>query len=90
MTNLTNKTALITGSARGLGRAIAERFASLGANVVVNYSKDGTTAANVVKTIEASGVRAIAIQADISKVADVEMLFAEAKKSFGKNRYSCC
>jgi 3-oxoacyl-[acyl-carrier protein] reductase len=84
MKTLNNKVALITGSARGLGKAIAERYASLGANIVINYSKDKASADEVVSNITAMGVKVIAIQADISKVADLERLFAEAKASFGK------
>ena len=84
MYNLQNKTALITGSARGLGKAIAERYAALGANIVVNYSKDKTSADEVVSNITAMGAKVIAIQADVSKVADIERLFEEAKKAFGK------
>jgi 3-oxoacyl-[acyl-carrier protein] reductase len=84
MYTLQNKTALITGSARGLGKAIAERYAALGANVVINYSKDKTSAAEVVSNITAMGAKVIAIQADVSKVADIERLFEEAKKAFGK------
>lgn len=44
MTDLTGKVALVTGSARGIGRAIAERYASLGADIVINYSEDETSA----------------------------------------------
>jgi 3-oxoacyl-[acyl-carrier protein] reductase len=84
MKTLNNKVALITGSARGLGKAIAERYASLGANIVINYSKDKASADEVVSNITAMGVKVIAIQADISKVADLERLFTEAKASFGK------
>jgi 3-oxoacyl-[acyl-carrier protein] reductase len=84
MTSLKNKVALITGSARGLGKAIAERYASLGANIVINYSKDASSANEVISNIEAMGVRVIAIQADVSKPGDVERLFREAKKTFGK------
>lgn len=84
MNTLQNKTALITGSARGLGKAIAERYASLGANIVINYSKDKASADEVVSNITAMGVKVIAIQADVSKVADIERLFEEAKKAFGK------
>jgi 3-oxoacyl-[acyl-carrier protein] reductase len=84
MNNLTSKTALITGSARGLGKAIAERYASLGANIIINYSKDKSSADEVVSNIKAMGVKVIAIQADVSKVAEIERLFSEAKKVFGK------
>lgn len=84
MNSLQNKVALITGSARGLGKAIAERYASLGANIVVNYSKDKASADEVVSNIKAMGVKVIAVQANVSKVADIERLFAEAKKAFGK------
>jgi len=84
MNSLQNKTALITGSARGLGKAIAERYAALGANVVINYSKDKASAEEVVSNITAMGAKAIAIQADVSKVTDIERLFEEAKKAFGK------
>ena len=84
MYTLQNKTALVTGSARGLGKAIAERYAALGANIVINYSKDKTSADEVVSNITAMGARVITIQADVSKVADIERLFKEAKKAFGK------
>jgi 3-oxoacyl-[acyl-carrier protein] reductase len=84
MNSLKNKVALITGSARGLGKAIAERYAALGANIVVNYSKDKASAEEVVKNITATGVKVVSIQADVSKVAELERLFAEAKQAFGK------
>jgi len=84
MNSLKNKVALITGSARGLGKAIAERYAALGADIVINYSRDKASADEVIKNIKAMGVKVIAIQADISKVADLVRLFAEAKKEFGK------
>lgn len=84
MNSLQNKTAIITGSARGLGKAIAERFASLGVNVVINYSKDKTSADAVMSNILGMGVKAIAVQADVSKVDDIVRLFDEAKKAFAK------
>ncbi|CAA9195034.1 Glucose 1-dehydrogenase 2 [Flavobacterium bizetiae] len=84
MKNLKNKVALITGSARGLGKAIAERYAALGADIVINYSKDKASADEVLSNVLAMGVKAIAIKADVSKVADLEYLFEEAKKAFGK------
>lgn len=84
MNTLHNKTALITGSGRGLGKAIAERYASLGANIIINYSRDKFSADETVSNIKAMGAKVIAIQADVSKVVDVEKLFTETKKVFGK------
>ncbi|TKC65680.1 SDR family oxidoreductase [Pedobacter hiemivivus] len=84
MTNLTNKVALITGSARGLGKAIAERYAALGADIIINYSRDKASADEVVSNIKAMGVRVISVKADVSKVVDVQRLFAEAISTFGK------
>ena len=84
MHSLKSKVALITGSGRGLGKAIAERYAELGANIVIHYSQDKSAAKEAVRHMEARGVRAIAVQADVSKVADVERLFGEATKAFGK------
>lgn len=84
MSNLQNKVAIITGSARGLGKAIAEKYAAMGADIVVNYSKDKASADEVVSNIAAMGVKVIAVQADVSKVADIEKLFEETKKKFGK------
>lgn len=84
MKNLKNKVALITGSARGLGKAIAERYAALGANIVINYSRDKASADEVLSNVLAMGVKAIAVKADVSKVADLEYLFSEAKNAFGK------
>lgn len=84
MNSLKNKVAVITGSVRGLGKAIAERYAALGADIVINYSKDKASAEEVLSNISAMGARVIAVQADVSKVSDLERLFAEAKKAFGK------
>jgi len=84
MNSLKDKTALITGSARGLGKAIAERFAALGANIVLNYSRDSIAADETLNTIKAMGAKAIAVQGDVSKVGDIEKLFNEALAAFGK------
>jgi len=84
MNSLINKVALITGSARGLGKAIAERYAALGADIVINYSRDKASADEVVSNIKAMGVRVMAVQADVSKVGDVKRLFEEAITAFGK------
>src|SRR5438128_10286749 len=71
MTNLEGKVALIMGSARGIGKAIAERFGKLGASVVVNYSGSEKRAKETVAAIERLGGAAIAVQADVAKVADI-------------------
>jgi 3-oxoacyl-[acyl-carrier protein] reductase len=84
MNSLKNKVALITGSARGLGKAIAERYAAMGANIVINYSRDKASAEEVESNIKAMGVKVISVQADVSKVTDIERLFTEAKNAFGK------
>ena len=61
MNSLKNKVAIVTGSVRGLGKAIAERYAALGADIVINYSKDKASADEVLSNIKAMGVRAIAV-----------------------------
>jgi len=83
MTDLTGKVALITGSARGIGRAIALRYASCGASVVINYSGDDANAAKTVKDAEDLGATAVAIKADVSKTADLDRLFESARAAFG-------
>ncbi len=80
---LTNKTAIITGSSQGIGRGIAERYGSEGANVVLNYIGNMDMANEVCATIAKNGGRAIAVQGDVSKVADIENLFAAAVAEFG-------
>ena len=84
MTDLKGKVALITGSARGIGKAIAERYGSCGASVVVNYARDKERANATVEGIQRLGSTAIAIQADVSKVADIERLFADTVEHFGR------
>jgi NAD(P)-dependent dehydrogenase (short-subunit alcohol dehydrogenase family) len=68
MTDLKNKIALITGSVRGIGKSIALRYASKGADIVVNYSRDKENADETVREIEALGVRAIGVQANVADV----------------------
>jgi 3-oxoacyl-[acyl-carrier protein] reductase len=84
MTDLTGKVAIVTGSARGIGKAIATRYSSLGASVVVNYSRDADNANELVETLRARGGQAIAVRADISSVADIDTLFNSAIAEFGK------
>jgi 3-oxoacyl-[acyl-carrier protein] reductase len=81
---LTGKVALITGASRGIGRAIAERLAADGAAVVVNYSQSTAQAAEVVAAIAGRGGRAVAIQADMSRVAEIQRLFQDAISRFGR------
>ena len=77
------KVAIITGSSRGIGRAIAIRLAHHGFAVVVNYVSDAGEAKKVVDEIRAAGNQAIAVQADVSKAVDVARLFDEAEHAFG-------
>jgi 3-oxoacyl-[acyl-carrier protein] reductase len=83
MTDLKKKVALITGSGRGIGKAIAERYGALGASVIVNYASSVDAAEGTVKVIERSGGKAFAVQADVSKVADIERLFQTSLERFG-------
>ena len=82
--SLDGKIALVTGSSRGIGRAIAERLAASAATVVINYTRSKQPAQAVVNSIRDKGGKAIAIQADISKPAEVRRLFSEAEKAMGR------
>ncbi|MBK8809483.1 MAG: glucose 1-dehydrogenase [Acidobacteria bacterium] len=81
---LKDKTAIITGSSQGIGRGIAERFAREGANVVINYIGNIDMANEVKSNVESLGGRAIAVKGDVSKIPDIENLFAAAIAEFGK------
>lgn len=76
--------AIVTGASNGIGRAIAERLGEEGATVVVNYGKSADKAKQVVASIEAKGGTAIAIQADMSVIADVRRLVQDTVKQFGR------
>jgi len=78
------KVAIVTGASRGIGRQIAIQLAQSGAKVVVNYSLNKEKADEVVTTIEQFGGQAVAIRADVSKVSEVEILFTETIKRFGR------
>lgn len=81
---LAGQVAIVTGSSRGIGRAVAERLGREGASVVVNYVRNADKARDVVSAIESAGVRALAIQADMSHIADVRRLFRETLEHFGR------
>jgi 3-oxoacyl-[acyl-carrier protein] reductase len=84
MKSLQDKVAIITGGSRGIGRAVAKQMGAEGARVAVNFLGNAEAAHDVVKQIEISGGKAVAIQADASKVADIRRLFAESEAQLGK------
>src|SRR6201986_412795 len=83
MKQLAGKVALVTGASKGIGAAIAKALGAAGAAVVVNYASSREGADKVVADITDKGGKAIAVQGDVAKAADVERLFAETKKAFG-------
>lgn len=83
MSDLAGKVAVVTGASKGIGASIATELAAAGAAVVVNYAAAKDDAERVVAAIKQKGGRAIAVQGDVSKEADVKRLFAETTKVFG-------
>ena len=83
MSELKGKVAIVTGASKGIGAGIAKGMAEAGAAVVVNYASSKEGADRVVSEITGKGGKAIAIQGDVSKAADVKRLFAETKRAFG-------
>ena len=81
---LQGKVALVTGASKGIGASISTHLAAEGAAIVVNYSSSKEGADRVVAEIAGKGGKAVAVQADVSKKADVDRLFAEAKRAFGR------
>lgn len=76
MASLSGKIALVTGASRGIGRAIAERLGDRGASVIVNYAGSRDKALEVVQAILAAGGKAVAVQADVSRIEEVRRLFS--------------
>ena len=81
---LAGSVALVTGAAKRIGRSVALRLASEGADVVVNYRNSKGEADEVVAQITAMGRRAVAVQADVAKRAEVAAMFATVQKEFGR------
>src|SRR4051794_32990385 len=81
---LAGKVAVVTGASKGIGAAIVLQLAAEGAAVVVNYASSKAGADRIVGEITGSGGKAIAVQADLSKEADIRRLFAETARAFGK------
>jgi 3-oxoacyl-[acyl-carrier protein] reductase len=84
MKKLTGKVAVVTGASKGIGAGIAKGLAAEGAAVVVNYASSKEGANRVVAEIAGNGGKAIAVQGDVSKAADVRRIFAETKEAFGQ------
>src|SRR5450631_3177225 len=80
---LSGKVAVVTGASKGIGAAIAKHLAADGASVVVNYASSKSGADKVVDEITKQGGKAIAVQGDVAKKADIDRLFVETTKAFG-------
>src|SRR5258707_11153346 len=81
---LAGKVAVVTGASKGIGASIAKHLAAEGASVVVNYASSKAGADKVVAEITGAGGKAVAVQGDVSKKADIDRLFVETKKTFGR------
>jgi 3-oxoacyl-[acyl-carrier protein] reductase len=81
---LSGKVAIVTGASKGIGASIATHLAAEGASVIVNYASSREGADKVVAEINGKGGKAVAVQADVARKADIGRLFAETKKAFGR------
>lgn len=81
---LSGKVALVTGASKGIGAGIAKEMAAAGASVVVNYASSKKGADEVVEEIKRNGGKAIALQADMAKKTEIERLFSESMRAFGR------
>jgi 3-oxoacyl-[acyl-carrier protein] reductase len=84
MSKLADKVAIVTGASKGIGASIAKHLAAEGAAVVVNYASGKGDAERVVAEITSNGGKAVAVQANVAKQSDIDRLFSETKKAFGR------
>lgn len=87
---LRDRIALVTGGSRGIGRAVAERLADQGVNVVVNYRSHEAAANDVVASVKERGVQSLALRADVSRLTDADRLVAETVAHFQKLDFLIC
>ena len=90
MLKLEDRVAVVTGGSRGIGRAVVECFARLGAHVVVNYVRDDQAAKQTVSEAETHGVGALAVQADVSLKGDAQRLIDAAARKFERVDFLVC
>jgi len=87
---LVDRVALVTGGSRGIGKAVVALFASCGAHVVVNYVRDEAAATATVNMAQTHGVKALAIQADVSQLDQAEQLLQQTVEHFGRVDFLIC